>query len=92
MKLLSGFALTPKALASLVSAAATLGVTLLLSWALVARNALLVLVCWTASATMAERKLHWIDQAVVLGAVLLCALLWAAFHQVLRQVRRASTV
>lgn len=36
MKLPSAFALTPKTLASLVSAAATLGVTLLLSWALVA--------------------------------------------------------
>ena len=30
--------------------------------------------------------------AVVLGAVLLGALLWAAFHQVLRQWRRAVTV
>ena len=46
----------------------------------------------TAAAPMAERELRWADQAVVLGAVLLGALLWAAFHQVLRQVRRTSTV
>lgn len=68
------------------------GEPLPLSWALVARNVLLLPVCWTAAAPMAERELRWADQAVVLGAVLLGALLWAAFHQVLRQVRRTSTV
>lgn len=68
------------------------GEPLPLSWALVARNALLVLVCLPAGAAMAERPLRWADQAVVLGAVLLGALLWAAFHQVLRQWRRAVTV
>jgi len=48
--------------------------------------------CWPAASPMAERELRWADQAVVLGAVLLGALLWAAFHQVLRQWRRTSTV
>ena len=68
------------------------GEPLPLSWALVARNALLVLICGLAAAPMAERALRWSDQAVVLGAVLLGTLLWAAFHQVLRQVRRTSAV
>ncbi len=68
------------------------GEPLPLSWALVARNGLLVLLCWPAAASMAERDLRWADQAVVLGAVLLGALLWAAFHQVLRQLRRTSVV
>ena len=68
------------------------GEPLPLSWALVARNVLLALLCWPAASPMAERELRWADQAVVLGAVLLGALLWAAFHQVLRQWRRTSTV
>ena len=68
------------------------GEPLPLSWALVARNALLVLLCWPAASPMVERELGWADRAVVLAAVLLGALLWAAFHQVLRQLRRTSVV
>jgi hypothetical protein len=68
------------------------GEPLPLSWALVVRNGLLVLVCVPAGAAMVERPLRWADQAVVLGAVLLGALLWAAFHQVLRQLHRTSAV
>lgn len=68
------------------------GEPLALSWALVARNALLVLLCWPAAAQLSDRPLRWADQAVVLAAVLLGVLLWAAFHQVLRQMRRTSTV
>lgn len=68
------------------------GEPLPLSWALVVRNALLALLCWPAAAQPSERVLRWTDQAVVLAAVLLGVLLWAAFHQVLRQWRRTSTV
>jgi hypothetical protein len=68
------------------------GEPLPLSWALVVRNLLLALLCWPASWPMAARELRWVDQAVILGAVILGALLWAVFHQVLRQSRRASTV
>jgi uncharacterized membrane protein YphA (DoxX/SURF4 family) len=68
------------------------GEPLPLSWALVMRNGALLLLCGLAAASMAERELRWADQAVVLGAVLLGALLWAAFHQVLRQMRRTSVV
>ena len=68
------------------------GEPLPLSWALVVRNMLLIFMCWPAGAQMAERDLRWADRAVVFAAVLLGALLWAGFHQVLRQMRRASTV
>lgn len=68
------------------------GEPLLLSWALVVRNGFLALICLPAASQVAGRELRWADQAVVLGAVLLGILLWVAFHQVLRQVRRTSTV
>lgn len=68
------------------------GEPLPLSWALVVRNLLLALLCWPASWPMAQRELGWIDQAVILGAVVLGALLWAVFHQVLRHSRRTSLV
>ncbi len=68
------------------------GEPLPLSWALVARNGALLALCAAAAAPMAQRELRWADQAVVLAAVLLGALLWAAFHQVLRQWRRTAVV
>ena len=68
------------------------GEPLPLSWFLVARNVALLLVCVVASATTLARELHVADQAVVLAAVLLGALLWAAFHQVLRHMRRPFIV
>jgi hypothetical protein len=68
------------------------GEPLPISWALVLRNVLLLMLCWPAFLPVADRVLHWGDQAVMAGAVVLGALLWAVFHQVLRQMRRASAV
>ena len=68
------------------------GEPLPLSWALVLRNLLLGLLCWPASWPMPDRALGWTEQALILGAVLLGALLWGVFHQVLRHSRRASLV
>jgi len=65
------------------------GEPLPLSWTLVVRNGLLLLLCAVAGAATSERPLHWGDHAVVAAAVLLGALLWAACHQVLRQRGRA---
>ena len=66
------------------------GEPLPLSWALVARNLLLMVMCALAAAEMTEREMQWADRAVVCGAVLLGSLLWAAFHQVLRQMRHTQ--
>ena len=63
-----------------------------LSWALVARNAGLLLVCAVASTPTTDRVLHWTDVTVMVAAVLLGLLVWAMFHQVLRHARRASAV
>lgn len=68
------------------------GEPLPLSWALVVRNGLLLLLCAAAGAATSERTLQWGDHAVVAAAVLLGALLWAACHQVLRQMARARAV
>ncbi|PUE05991.1 hypothetical protein B9Z51_17245 [Limnohabitans sp. T6-5] len=68
------------------------GEPLPLSWTLVLRNLSLALLCWPASAVLAPRPMHIADYGVTLGAVLLGALLWAAFHQVLRQTRRPNLV
>lgn len=68
------------------------GEPLPLSWALVGRNVLLLLLCWPASLPMSDRALHWGDRAVIVGAVVLGVLIWAVFHQVLRQTRRSSWV
>lgn len=68
------------------------GEPLPLSWALVCRNLGLVLLCLPASAALVHRDMHLADYGVTLGAVLLGTLLWAAFHQVLRQIRRPTTV
>ena len=68
------------------------GEPLPLSWTLVLRNLTLVLLCLPASAAFVPRDMHLADYGVTLGAVLLGALLWAAFHQVLRQIRRLTTV
>ena len=55
-----------------------------LSWALVARNALLAAWAAVAAAPMAPRALGVGDFAVIAAAVVLGTLLYAALHQVLR--------
>lgn len=60
------------------------GEPLPLSWALVLRNMLLALGAAVAAAPVGPRPLDLGDFAVVAGAVLLGALLYAALHQVLR--------
>jgi uncharacterized membrane protein YphA (DoxX/SURF4 family) len=64
------------------------GQPLSLSWALVARNALLALPAAAAGAPMAARALGLGDFAVIAAALLLGTLLHAALHQILRH--RAS--
>ena len=68
------------------------GEPLPLSWALVLRNLALTLLCLPASANLLPREMHIADYGVTLGAVLLGSLLWAAFHQVLRQTRRPHPI
>jgi hypothetical protein len=54
------------------------------SWALVARNLVLVCLALTAGLPMSERSLDGGDYLVVAAAVVLATLMYAAFHQVLR--------
>ena len=68
------------------------GEPLPLSWALVLRNLALTLLCLPASASLVPREMQLADHGVTLGSVLLGTLLWAAFHQVLRQTRRPHPV
>jgi hypothetical protein len=56
-----------------------------LSWALVARNAMLALLAPLASMPMVARPIDWTDGLFVLAGWTLMALLYAAFNQVLRQ-------
>ena len=63
-----------------------------LSWTLVLRNLLLSGLCLPISAEWLPREMQIADYAVTLGAVLLGSLLWAAFHQVLRQTRQPHPV
>jgi hypothetical protein len=60
------------------------GEPLPLSWVLVGRNLGLMALALAASLTPADRTMTLADHAVT---VLLGSLLWAAFHQVLRQQR-----
>jgi hypothetical protein len=60
------------------------GEPLTVSWALVARNALLTVVALVAGAAMTPRAMGVADFFVVAGALLLATLLYAALHQVLR--------
>jgi hypothetical protein len=60
------------------------GEPLPVSWPLVARNALLALLALVAAGAMTERAMGLADFAVVAASVVLAALLYAAFHQVLR--------
>jgi hypothetical protein len=60
------------------------GEPLPVSWPLVARNALLALLELADAGTMSARAMGLADFAVVAASVVLAALLYAAFHQVLR--------
>jgi uncharacterized membrane protein YphA (DoxX/SURF4 family) len=60
------------------------GEPLPVSWALVARNLLLAGLTGVAGAAMAPRAMGVGDFLVVVGALLLATLLYAALHQVLR--------
>lgn len=68
------------------------GEPLPLSWTLVLRNLALSLLCLPAGAAVHAREMQIGDYAVTLGAVLLGSLLWASFHQVLRQARRPQPI
>lgn len=68
------------------------GEPLPLSWALVGRNLGLMALAVAASLTPADRAMTLADHAVTAAAVLLGSLLWAAFHQVLRQQRPTRLV
>ncbi len=61
------------------------GEPLPLSWALVARNGVLVALALAAAAPMTSRALLLADFLVIAGALLLGTLLFATLHQVLRQ-------
>jgi hypothetical protein len=61
------------------------GAPLKLSWALVARNAVLSLVAMLAALPSTDRALGWADYAVATATVALASLLYAAFNQLLRQ-------
>jgi hypothetical protein len=63
------------------------GQPLPLSWALVARNMALLPLAALASLAPNSRAMTLADHAVTAAAVLLGALLWTAFHQLLRQQR-----
>lgn len=60
------------------------GEPLPVSWALVARNAVLAALAPVAAAPMDERALGLGDFAVIAAGLLLATLLYAALHQVLR--------
>ena len=60
------------------------GEPLPVSWALVARNGVLVAVAAVAAAPVAARPMGYADFAVVVAAVTLATLLYAAFNQLLR--------
>lgn len=60
------------------------GEPLPVSWALVARNAVLAALCAVAAAPMAGRASSLADFAVVAAALALSTLLYAAFNQILR--------
>jgi uncharacterized membrane protein YphA (DoxX/SURF4 family) len=62
------------------------------SWALVARNAVLAALAALAGAPVGERVMALADFGVVAGSVLLGCLLYAALHQVLRHRGRAARV
>jgi hypothetical protein len=71
------------------------GEPLPVSWALVLRNLGLALIALAAAAPSAPRPMGTAEFAVVVGAVLLGTLLYAALHQVLRhraglRLRRAA--
>lgn len=68
------------------------GEPLPLSWTLVLRNVALCGLCLPASAALLQREMQMADYGVTLGAVLLGSLLWAAFHQVLRQIRNPHPI
>lgn len=62
------------------------------SWALVARNAVLAALAALAAAPAGERVMGLADFGVVAASVLLGCLLYAALHQVLRHRGRATRV
>ena len=66
------------------------GEPLAVSWPLVARNAFLCSLALVAAAPVAPRALGLADFGVVAGALLVGALLYAAFHQVLRHAARPT--
>lgn len=66
------------------------GAPIPVSWVLVARNALLVVVALAAGAPMSGRAMTMLDFAAVAGALLLGALLYAALHEVLRHQHRVT--
>jgi Methylamine utilisation protein MauE len=66
------------------------GEPLAVSWPLVARNALLAALAGVAAAPAAARTLGAADFAVVVAALLVGVLLYAAFHQVLRHAAQPS--
>lgn len=66
------------------------GEPLALSWALVLRNMALLPLALLAGLAPQERAMTLGDHALTAAALLLAALLWAAFHQVLRQQRPPS--
>lgn len=61
------------------------GQALPVSWVLVVRNGVLMVLAWVASQTTDMRDLVWIDFWVVMAAVLLMVVLYTAIHQVLMQ-------
>lgn len=66
------------------------GEPLAVSWPLVVRNALLGALALLAAAPTAPRALGLADFGVVAAALLVGALLYAAFHQVLRHAARPT--
>lgn len=66
------------------------GEPLPLSWALVLRNALLLLPAAAAAAPTAPRALGWADALLITATLLLATLLHAALHQLLRHHARLS--
>jgi hypothetical protein len=66
------------------------GAPLPVSWALVARNAVLAAIALLAALPVGERALSLAEFFVVAAAVLLAAVLYAAFNQVLRQLDAAQ--
>lgn len=68
------------------------GAPLPVSWALVVRNALLAALAIVAAAPMAPRAMALADFLVVVAALLLATLLYAALHQLLRHHRSPNTL